>query len=126
VLRVKSAGRMELDASSYTEGLSVGSTVIDFKVRKLVEERLNFIHRSTNGDLDNAAERMMRVSFSSYKCDFGADGYDVPKFPMPIPRPQPGLDVPEAGIKDSKMVLTRCVGLNLMYERTSLLTTFQS
>lgn len=37
VLKVKSARLMELEALSYTEGRAVGSTVIDFKVRLLIE-----------------------------------------------------------------------------------------
>jgi hypothetical protein len=63
--------------------------------------------------LENIVERMMRVSFPSYKCNFDADGsYNVPRFPLPIPGLPPGLDAPEAGIEDSKMVLTQSVCLS--------------
>lgn len=106
VLRVKSASLMELEALSYTEGRAVGSTLIDFKVKQLIEQRLRFVRKFIDGDPESVVERMMRVSFPSYKCNFGADGYNVPKFPMPIPGLPPGLTAPEAGIEDSKMILT--------------------
>jgi hypothetical protein len=109
ILRVKSVGLMELEALTYTEGLNVGSTVIDFKVKKLVEQRLQSIRGSIDGDLDAIADDMIRESFSSYKCNFGADGYDVPKFTLPIPGLPPAFDAPGAFVENSKMVITRSV-----------------
>jgi hypothetical protein len=126
VLKVKSTSLMELEALSYTEGRAVGSTLIDFKVRQLIEQRLKLARKFIDGDLENIVERMMRGSFPSFKCNFGADGYDVPRFPLPIPGLPPGLDAPHAGIEDSKIVLTQSVCLIPAFKlKTSLLTTIQ-
>jgi hypothetical protein len=106
-LKVKSTGRMELEALSYTEGRAVGSTVIDFKVHQLVEGRLKHLEQFINGDLEAVVDRVMRNSFVSHKCNFGAQGYNVPKYMLPVPELPPGIDAPEAGIADSKIVITR-------------------
>ena len=66
-LKLKSTGRVELQALSYTEGRAVGSTVIDFKVRKLIEGRLGHLERLINGDSEAMIDRVMRNSFVRYK-----------------------------------------------------------
>jgi hypothetical protein len=108
-LKVKSTTFMELEALSYTEGRAVGSTVIDFKVKELLEDRLKHVRRFINGDLEAIIDRVMRTSFLSHKCNFGAQGYNVPKYTLPVPELPPGMDDPEAGIEDSKIVITRYV-----------------
>ena len=107
VLKVKSARLMELEALSFTEGRAVGSTVIDFKVRLLIERRLKRLEKFLDGDLELVVDRVMRNSFQSYKCNFGAEGYNVPKYTLPVPELPQGTNYPEAGIEDSKIVITR-------------------
>lgn len=107
VLKVKSTRLMELEALSFTEGRAVGSTVIDFKVRQLIERRLIHLERFLNRDLDLVIDRVMRNSFQSHKCNFGAEGYNVPKYTLPVPELPQGTNDPEAGIEDSKIVITR-------------------
>lgn len=109
VLKVKSARLMELEALSYTEGRAVGSTVIDFKVKLLIERRLKRLERFMNGETEAVVDRVMRNSFLSYKCNFGAEGYNVPKYTLPIPELPQGMDDVEAGVEDSKIVITRYV-----------------
>jgi hypothetical protein len=106
-LKVKSTGRMELQALSYTEGHAVGSTVIDFRARKLVEGRLKHLRELINGDLEAVIDRVMRNSFVSHKCNFGAEGYNVPKYTLLVPELPPGTYDAEAGVEDSRIVITR-------------------
>jgi len=108
-LKVRSTTIMELEALSCTEGHAVGSTVIDFKVKQLLKRRLKRVERSINGELEAVLDRMMRNSFLSYKCNFGAKGFNVPKYTLLVPELPPGMDDPEAGIEDSRIVITRYV-----------------
>lgn len=110
VLKVKSARFMELEALSYTEGRAVGSTVIDFKVKLLIERRLKRLEPFIDGELEAVVDRVMRNSFIGYKCNFGAEGYNVPTYTLPVLELPQGMDDPEAGVKNSKMVITQYVG----------------
>jgi hypothetical protein len=125
-LKVKSTSLMELEALSYTEGTAVGSTVIDFRVRTLIQGRLKHLERLINGDLETVIDRVIRNSFVSHKCNFGAKGYDVPKYMLPVPELPPGLDDPEFGIEDSRIVITRYVDKKRRcYPGTDPLTSMQ-
>jgi hypothetical protein len=62
-VKVKSTAPMELEALSYTEGLAVGSTAIEFKVKKLLESRLNHVVRFHDGELEAISDRVMCNSF---------------------------------------------------------------
>lgn len=106
VLRVRSTGPMELEALSYTEGKAVGSTLIDFKIRQLIECRLERIRQHLPVDLEKTVDKMM-LDFPSYKCNFGDERYNRPKFPLPVPELQHGMEIPEANIEDSNMIITR-------------------
>lgn len=109
VLRVDNAtrGNFELMPLTWTEGEAVGSTLIDWKIRVLVRERVQAVQGYISGDLDTVVSRMMQEKFDTFKCSFGSTGMDVPKLFMPIPGLQPGMDIPHAGIEDSKVVVTR-------------------
>lgn len=48
-------------------------------------------------------------SFLSHKCNFGAEGYNVPKHTLLVPELPPGMDDPDAGIEDSRIAITRHV-----------------
>jgi hypothetical protein len=109
VLKVDNAtrGRMELNPLSWTEGEAIGSTLIDWKVRNMVKERLATVQQHLQGDLDTIISRMMADKFETFKCSFGSVGMDVPKLFLPVPGLVPGTDFPHAGIEESKMVITR-------------------
>ena len=72
-----------------------------------MKERLQLIQSRIHGDLDLVVSRMMQDKFETFKCSFGSVGMDVPKVFLPIPGLSPGVDVPQAMIEDSKMVITR-------------------
>lgn len=109
VLKVQSARRngMELVPLSWTEGETIGSTLIDFKIRHLIKNRLSLIKSYLPEDLDAVISRMMQDKFEMFKCSFGSPGMDVPRLFLPIPDLQPGLDFRQAMIQDSKMTVTR-------------------
>ena len=109
VLKVESATRnkYELMPLSWTEGEAVGSTLIDWKVRVMVKERLMMIRNYIEGDLETAVSKMMQDKFETFKCSFGNIGMDVPKLFLPIPGLGAGMDFPQAGVEDSRMVITR-------------------
>lgn len=108
ILKVRSAGLMELEALSYVEGRAVGSTLIDYEVEKIVERRLEAVRGHLRKDFHAVIDRVMD-SFTSYKCNFGADRYNHQKYPLPIQDLGPGLDFPEASIEDSNVIITQCV-----------------
>lgn len=109
ILKVQSAARnrMELVPLSWTEGEAIGSTLIDWRIRLLIKERLNLIKHYLPGDVDAIVSKMMRDKFETFKCSFGSPGMDVPKLFLPIPDLQPGMDFRQAMIQDSKMTITR-------------------
>ena len=91
----------------WTEGEAVGSTLIDWKIRTLIKERLMAIRFQLDGDIDALVSRMMADKFDTFKCSFGSTGMDVPKLFLDIPGIAPGLDFPQAGVEDSRVVITR-------------------
>lgn len=126
VLRVESTaqGRFELMPLCWTEGEAVGSTLIDWKVRTLIKERLVAIRGFLKGqgqglglgqgggeegevDVDFLVSRMMADKFDTFKCSFGSSSMDVPKLFLPVPGLGPGLEFPAAGVEDSRIVITR-------------------
>lgn len=99
--------RLELHPLSWTEGQTVGSTVINFKMRAMVRERLALVQNHIEGNLESTVSQMMRDKFERFKCSFGTAGYDVPLLQLPIPGMAPGLEFTQARIEDSKIVITR-------------------
>ena len=120
-LKVRSARLMELEALSYTEGRDVGSMVIDHKVSRMIERRLKRLGMFADAELETVVDRMMRNSFLSYKCNFGANGYNVPKYTLPVPGLPPRMEDSEPGIEDSKIVITRYVIAAIILRQIELL-----
>ena len=109
VLKVQSTARnqMELVPLSWTEGEAVGSTLIDYKIRLLIRERLSHIKPYLNAEIDQIVARMMQDKFETFKCSFGSPEMDVPRLFLPVPGLEPNMDIRSAMIRDSKMVITR-------------------
>lgn len=109
VLKVKStsATSMQLTPLSWAEGRAAGSTLIDYKIQMLIARRLSKINGYVSSDLSTVANSMMLNNFSTFKCSFGSDGVKVPYLLLPVPNLPPGVNVPDAGIEDSSLVLHR-------------------
>lgn len=81
----KEHGTTQLLALDRAEGITVGSTMIDAEVRKLVEQKLRNMHVYAAHGLTRSAELMMEKSgFEFYKCNFGEDA-SLMDFCMAIP-----------------------------------------
>ena len=100
-------GRTELEPLSWVEGQSIGSTLIDFRIAKLISERLETIRHHIEGEPRDVAEKMMRGRFETFKCSFGVEASNVPTLPLPVPGLAPGQDFPQARVADSKMIITK-------------------
>ncbi|KXT18312.1 hypothetical protein AC579_958 [Pseudocercospora musae] len=108
VLKVLSTARtgVALDPLSWTEGNAVGSTLIDYKARKVLVDRLRPIQDHLPGHVDTTVANMVDDQFRTFKCSFGVEGMNIPKLFMPIPGLAPNLDFFEVGIESSKLVMT--------------------
>ena len=108
ILRVSesSAGQTELEPLSYVEGQPIGSTLINFRVEKLITQRLECIRHQLSAEPRRIAEKMMRSRFETFKCTFGTEAMSVPKLLMYVTDLPPGLDFPQAHVEDSRMVIT--------------------
>jgi hypothetical protein len=109
VLKVRAAtmGQTELEPLSWVEGHAIGSTIIDFRVEKLMVERLESIRHYLPEEPRMIAEKMMSDRFETFKCSFGSDATNVLDLLLPIPGMPGGMDFPQAGIWDSKMIITK-------------------
>jgi len=121
VLKVTSSAisKTQLEPLLCNEGVAIGSTLIDFKVKKMLMERLNMIRADVQGDLEAAAKRMIQDRFLSYKCAFGSGAMNVPKLPLPIPDLAPGQDFPYASVENSNIILTSYVDVGTWYDGAS-------
>lgn len=108
ILRLSEAhvGQTELEPLSYVEGQPIGSTLIDFRVQKLITERLESIRHQLSAEPRVVAEKMMRARFETFKCSFGSEEMNVPRLPLYVAGLPPGLDFPRAHIEDSRMIIT--------------------
>jgi hypothetical protein len=100
-------GQTGLEALTWVEGEAIGSTLIDFKVQKLISERLESIRYHLQGEPWAVAEKMMRGRFETFKCSFGSEASNVPHLPLYVPGLQPGMDFPHAQIEASAMIITK-------------------
>lgn len=57
----------------------MGSTLIDWKIRMLIKERLSHVKHYLTADIDSTVSAMMQDKFETFKCSFGSVGKDVPK-----------------------------------------------
>src|SRR5271154_484119 len=99
-------GQIELEPLSCVEGQPIGSTLINFKVEKLITERLESIRYQLPAESKKIAENMMRTRFETFKCCFGTEAMDVMKLPLYVTGLPLGLDFPQAHIEDSRMIIT--------------------
>lgn len=110
VLKVERAAQnnIALDPLTWNEGQWIGSCMIDFNMKMSIRKRLDWVRSYVPGDLDAIALRMVNDKFRTYKCSFGdPGGLDTPKLPLPVPGLPAGFDLPQAGIEDSKLIVTR-------------------
>ena len=111
VLKITTAagGQTILEPLSWVEGRAVGSTLIDFKMQRIICKRLESIRHSLPVEPSWLAEKMISDRFETYKCSFGSDTYKALDLVIPIPGLPAGIDLPHAGINDSKMIILRSV-----------------
>jgi hypothetical protein len=111
ILKVVSSGigQTELEPLSWVEGRAIGSTLIDFRVEKLIAERLRSIRQHLPSEPEAIAFRMLRESsrFESFKCNLGDEAMDLPSLRLPVPGLAYGTDLEHAHIQDSQMIITK-------------------
>lgn len=77
-------GITQLKTLGTTEGINIGSTMIDREVRKLVEKRLKSRQVYAPHGIKRLAKSMMDQSFDYYKCSFGQHS-GLPDYHASIP-----------------------------------------
>jgi hypothetical protein len=109
ILKVRSStfGQTELEPMSWVEGQAIGSTLIDFKVQKLIMTRLEKIRDHLPREPRVLAEKMIGDRFETFKCSFGHETMNISELLLPIPGMNGGLDFPYASVRDSKMIITK-------------------
>lgn len=111
ILKVVSSGvgQTELEPLSWVEGRAIGSTLIDFRVEKLIAERLRSIIHYLPAEPEAVAFKMLRESsrFESFKCNLGDEAMDLPSLRLPVPGLAYGINLEMAHIEDSQMILTK-------------------
>jgi hypothetical protein len=111
ILKVVSSGigQTELEPLSWVEGRAIGSTLIDFRVEKLIAERLRSIKQFLPTEPEAVAFRMLRESsrFESFKCNLGDEAMDLPSLRLPVPGLAYGTNLEVAHIEDSQMIITK-------------------
>jgi hypothetical protein len=100
-------GQKNFELLSYSESEPIGSTLIDFHVEKFVRERLGIIRQYLGADPDVVAHRMMKQGrYEAFVSSYGQDHIMALDLPVQIPNIPFGKDFPEAGIVDSKIMIT--------------------
>lgn len=110
ILKVTSTeiGKTELEPLSHVEGVTIGSTLIDFRIEKFLRERLEIVRPYLGAEPNIVAHRMMKQGrFESFKCSYGEEQTMALDLPLQIPNIPFGKDFPQAGIVDSKIFITR-------------------
>lgn len=76
VLKVDSAAKSQhgLMPLSWTEGHAVGSTLVDFRARRIFLERLRHVQDQISIDLDSVISKIVDDTFRTFKCSFGVEG----------------------------------------------------
>lgn len=105
-LRVKSTdGKIELEPLDHVEGVSVGSTLIDFKMAEHIGRRLQLIKEHLDQDPIYLAEEMLAGKFQTVKHSF--PNPPVEQFSLDVKGLAGSQSFPEAGIVNSKMIIDR-------------------
>jgi hypothetical protein len=109
ILKMASAsmGHTELEPLLWVEGRPIGSTLIDFKVEKILVDRLESIKYHLEAKPRTIAQKMMRGKFESFKCAYGNEAMNVPVLPLSIPGMRPNMNFPSARIENSRMIITQ-------------------
>jgi hypothetical protein len=117
VLKIAAAafGQTVLQPLSWVEGQAVGSTLLDFKMEKIIFRRLEKIRHYLPAEPAYLAQKVISDRFETFKCSFGADAFNGLDLLLPVPGLAAGMDFPHAGIRDSKIVITRCASFLSSY-----------
>lgn len=108
VLKVKSTDkRLELEPLDHVEGEPVGSTLIDFRMAQHIVSRLELIKEHLDGDLLCIADEMLMGRFQTVKHSFPNPVVD--HFSLDVKGLAGPLTFPEAGIKNSRMLIDRTI-----------------
>ena len=106
LMQVKSTeGRLELEPLQHVEGVSVGSTLIDFMIAGHIEERLKLVKYHLEGNVSYLAEEMLTGQFQTVKHSF--PNPIVEQFSLDVRGLAGSHTFPEAGIINSRMVIKR-------------------
>jgi hypothetical protein len=89
----------------HVEGVSVGSTLIDFKIAQHVSERLELIKEHLDGEIPILAEEMLAGQFQTVRHSF--PNPIVEQFSLDVKGLAGSHTFPEAGITNSRMVIER-------------------
>ena len=110
ILKVVSSGvgQTELAPLSWVEGRAIGSTLIDFKVERLIAERLEIVRNQLHEEPVVVAHRMIKEGsrFESFKCNLGDEAMDLPTLRLTIPGLGPGLNV-SPYIENSQIIISK-------------------
>ena len=91
------------------EGGWYGSALIDMATQQLLVDRLNPIRDRLQASPEEAAQTMINSTFERFKCAFGGEKTDIPKLPFPVLGLPAGSNLPEAGVVNSYLIITRYV-----------------
>lgn len=96
---------IELEPLDHVEGVSVGSTLIDYQMTEHIVQRLRLIEAHLQGDLYCLAEEMLMGKFQTIKHSFPRPIVD--QYWLEVKGLAGSCSFPEAGIVDSKMSIER-------------------
>ncbi|KXS95555.1 hypothetical protein AC578_5259 [Pseudocercospora eumusae] len=106
LLKVKSLDdKVELEPLDHVEGVSVGSTLIDYRMAEHIVQRLAPIADSLDGDLYYLAEEMLTGKFQTIKHSFPKPPVD--QYWLDVKGLAGAQSFPDAGIKDSRISIAR-------------------
>ena len=98
---------VKLQPLSKVEGAAVGSALIDIRVQQYLERQLVRAPQYLNSSPQDVAERMMHGRFERFKCTFGTSAANLPALYLEVPGLPPGMDIPEAGIQNSRIGISQ-------------------
>ena len=90
----------------WIEGSPIGSNLIDFKVEKLLTDRLESIRNHLQAEPRIIAKKMLRTKYETFKHCAGTEAMNVAKLPLYVCGLCPGMDFPAARIENSHMIVT--------------------
>lgn len=97
--------KIELEPLDHVEGVSIGSTLIDFRMAEHIVQRLLLVQEHLEGDVYSIADEMLKDRFQTIKHSFPHPNVD--QFWLDVKAQAGTQTFPEAGIKDSRMAISR-------------------